>query len=126
MREENQLINHCNEDEISLDTAAVSSLLWSKTSRNTENALSRDKAKSDKAAWQDKAALDARKTVICDDFWDDFVLMSKVCLLRDPEADLFDVFDTIRTKFMGGWGFTIEQLNKLDAEIESDYKRGKF
>lgn len=122
-------VNDRNEDVISLDSVYASRLLWTKSSRKAENALSQqgDKAENNKAAlWKDKAALNARGTVICDDFMSDFVLMSKVCLLRNPEADIYDVFDTIRVKLMGGWGFTEEQEAKLDAEIESDYRRGKM
>lgn len=115
------------EDETLLDSPLANSLLWSKSSRNKANALSNDnnKAENNKAVeeWKDKAALDERGTKMCDDFWEDFVLMSKVCLLRNPEADLFDVFDTIRTKYLGGWGFLPETLHKLDVEIEKEYQR---
>ena len=109
-------INHKDEDEILLDNNLANSLLWSKQSRNKAIALSQsnNKAVNDKAG----AQLD-----MCEEFWEDFVLMAKVCLLRDKEADLFDVFDTIRTKFLGGWGFTKEFLEKMDAEIEHDYQK---
>lgn len=93
-------------------------------SRNQDFALSEDmdKAGNDKAdkAWKDKAALGERKTVICEEFWNDFILLSKVCMLRNSEADLYDVFETIRTKFLGGWGYTESYLAKLDAEIEKE------
>jgi len=125
--EKDRKVNSRNEDEMGLDINPALSLLWSKQSRNAANALSHvnDKAENDKARalWNDKATLNARGTKMCDDFWEDFVLMSKVCLLRDKEADLFDVFDTIRTKLLGAWGYTPEQLSKLDIEIEAEYQR---
>ena len=73
--------------------------------------------------WKNKAALDERGTELCEEFWEDFVLMAKVCLLRNRDADLFDVFDTIRTKLMGGWGYLPEFLVKLDGEIEAEYQK---
>lgn len=60
------------------------------------------------------------KVVIGDEFWDNFVLMSKVCLLRDKEATIYDVFDTLRTRLMGGTDFSPELIAKLDAEIEAE------
>ena len=108
----------------SLDTVEDPLVDLEGSSRNQDFALSEedDKARKDKAdkAWRDKAALDGRRTVLCDEFWQDFVLLSKVCLLRNPEADLYDVFETIRTKFLGGWGYTQSFLEKLDAEIEKE------
>lgn len=112
------------EDEIQVDSADASRLLLKDQIRNPDNALSQedDKARKDKARalWKDKASLDARKTVICDEFWEDFVLLSKVCVLKNPDADLFDVFDTIRTKFLGAWGYTETYLAQLDAEIAKE------
>jgi len=125
--EKNVLKNEFYEDDILVDSAARYSLLWEKKSRSTENALSEedDKARKDKAdkAWKDKAGMDARKSFMCDEFWEDFSLMAKVCLLRNAEADLFDVFETIRTKFLGGWGYTESYLAKIDAEIEKEFAK---
>lgn len=109
------------EDETPLDMLEPPLIFLEDADETSSAALSEDsdKARKDKAdkAWRDKAALDGRKTILCDDFWDDFVLLSKVCLLRNPDADLYDVFETIRTKFLGGWGFTESYLAKLDAQI---------
>lgn len=69
--------------------------------------------------------LEERKTVINPDFWDRFLLLAKVVYMRDEEADLYDVFEIYRTKFMGGWETTPEQLSKLDALIaKEDLKYG--
>jgi len=107
-----------------LDITETSLILSEDEVENEVIALSEedDKARKDKAdkAWRDKAALDGRKTILCDDFFEDFVLLSKVCLLRNPDADLYDVFETIRTKFLGGWGYTDSFLTKLDAIIEHE------
>jgi hypothetical protein len=120
-------LNYRYEDEISLDSSDRPRLLWEKTSRKQDFALSEaeDKASKDKARerWKDKAALDGRKTKVCDEFWEDFVLLSKVCLLRNPDADLYDVFDTIRTKFLGGWGYTESYIAQVDADIERELAR---
>lgn len=61
--------------------------------------------------------LDKRTTHIHEDFWDRFVLLAKVCYYINEEADLFDVFDTMRTKLLGGWSYSGSQLDQLDAEI---------
>ncbi len=110
-----------NEDEVDLDMDVPRLVLLEDGTESTDYALSDeyDKAAKDKAdkAWRDKAVLDGRKTIICDTFWDDFLLLSKVCLLRNPEADLYDVFETIRTKFLGGWGFSESYLAKVDEVI---------
>lgn len=114
------------EDETFLDSAATVPLEYDHDGRSQGFALSHhnDKAESDKA---DKAewdkALEGRRTIICENFWDDFVLLSKACLLHDREADLYDVFETIRTKFLGGWGYTQSFLDKLDSEIEAEYQK---
>jgi hypothetical protein len=111
-----------------LDMGGGRLILWEPEDKTAEIALSveEDKARKDKAdkAWSDKAALEGRKTIICDDFWEDFVLITKVCLLRNADADLYDVFETIRTKFLGGWGYTDASILKLDAEIALEEARG--
>lgn len=55
-----------------------------------------------------------------EDFWDSFVLLAKVCLLHDPDATIYDVFDTWRTKLLGGWEFSDELIEKIDAQIEEE------
>ena len=63
-------------------------------------------------------ALEERETVLDESFWEDFVLYAKVCVLHDPEATIYDVFDTLRTKKLGGWEFSPELIEKIDAQIE--------
>ncbi len=113
-----------DEDIDLLDTEESPLVSLEDSSRSQASALSEDsdKARKDKAdkAWRDKAGLEGRKTILCDVFWEDFVLLSKVCLLRDEDADLYDVFETIRTKFLGGWGYTAAFLAKMDAEINRE------
>ena len=66
---------------------------------------------------------DERKTMINDKFWEDFTLLARVCYLHDSESDLFDVFDTMRTKILGGWEYTPDFLAKLDRKIEEEEQR---
>lgn len=116
-----------DEENDMLDTGEALPVELEDSNRSEGYALSEDsdKARKDKAhkAWRDKAGLEGRKTILCEEFWEDFVLLSRVCLLRNPDADLYDVFETIRTKFLGGWGYTVAFLAKLDAEIERDERR---
>lgn len=118
-----------DENEIQLDSVEAPVLLWRDTEEKQGTALSEisDKARKDKATalWKDKAGLDRRKTMINEDFWEDFVTLSKVCILRNPEADLYDVFETIRVKFLGGWGYTEAYCKQVDAEIAKDEARGR-
>lgn len=65
-------------------------------------------------------ALDERKTILNESFWDDFALLSRVCVMHDPEATIYDVFDTMRTKLLGGWEFSDDLINKIDAQIEEE------
>jgi hypothetical protein len=58
-----------------------------------------------------------------EDFWDRFVMLAKVCYMQDPEADLYFVFDTFRTKILGGWEYTEAYKNKVDAEIAAEEQR---
>lgn len=64
--------------------------------------------------------LDERKTVLHEDFWDKFALLARVCYMHDKEATIYDVFDTMRTRVMGGWEFTDEFIAKIDADIEKE------
>lgn len=78
----------------------------------------RDKAKRNQL-------LNERKTMISEVFWDKFVTVAKACYMHDEEADLYDVFEIYRTKMMGGWENTPEQLAKLDEVIaQEELKRG--
>lgn len=64
--------------------------------------------------------LSERTTVLDESAWEDFVLLAKVCVIRNPEATIYDVFDTWRTRILGGWEFSPEFVNKLDAQIEEE------
>lgn len=85
-----------------------------------ESQTRRDATKPKRRRHRDKE-LDERKTVLHEASWEDFVLLSKVCLLRDSEATIYDVFDTWRTKLLGGWEFSPEFVARIDAEIEEEY-----
>lgn len=65
-------------------------------------------------------ALEERKTILDESFWQDFALLARVCYMHDPEATIYDVFDTMRTKILGGWEFTDEFVAKVDAQIEAE------
>lgn len=69
--------------------------------------------------------LNERKTVLHDAFWEDFTLLARVCVLHDPEATIYDVFDTMRTKIYGGWEFSDEFAAKIDAQIEEEERGHK-
>jgi hypothetical protein len=64
--------------------------------------------------------LEERKTVLDESFWQDFTLLARVCYMHDPESTIYDVFDTMRTKVLGGWEFTDEFVAKIDAQIEDE------
>lgn len=57
------------------------------------------------------------RTKIHADFWDRFVLLAKVCYYINEEADLFDAFDKMRVKWLGGRNYSGTELDRLDAEI---------
>ncbi len=65
-------------------------------------------------------ALDERKTTLDESFWQDFALLSRVCLMHDPESTIYDVFDTMRTKILGGWEYDEDFLKRIDAQIEEE------
>ena len=65
-------------------------------------------------------ALEERKTVLHEEFWDKFALLARVCHMHDSEATIYDVFDTMRTKIMGGWEYDEEFLKRIDAQIEEE------
>lgn len=60
-------------------------------------------------------------TVINEDTWDRMLLLAKVVYHRNPEADLFDVFNLWREHYLGGWYYTDTFLDKLDKEIEEEF-----
>lgn len=66
--------------------------------------------------------LDGRKTVLDESFWADFALLARVCYMHDPEATIYDVFDTMRKHLLGGWEFSESLIARVDAEIEEEYQ----
>jgi hypothetical protein len=66
--------------------------------------------------------LDERKTTLDESFWADFSLLARVCHMHDPEATIYDVFDTMRKHLLGGWEFSEALIAKVDAEIEEEYQ----
>ena len=65
------------------------------------------------------------KTIISEMFWDDFLIIAKAVYLRNKEADLFDVFNTIRERFLGGWTMLEDSkfIKDIDEQIEREYRR---
>ena len=70
--------------------------------------------------WERKDKALEEKIKFHEDFWDSFVLLAKVCVLHDPNSTIYDVFDTWRTKLLGGWEFSDELIEKIDAQIEEE------
>lgn len=68
---------------------------------------------------------DSEKTVICDKFWDDFLIVAKAVKRLDYEADLYDAFDFIRVHMLGGWTILEDSpfIKSIDEEIEREYQR---
>lgn len=72
------------------------------------------------------------KTIICESFWDDFVIVSKAVKHLNPEATVYDAFNFIREHMLGGWTIIEDSpfIKRLDTEIEREYqkevKQGKW
>lgn len=64
--------------------------------------------------------------MISEDFWDRFLLLAKVCYMRDKEADIYDVFDAWRTRILGGWDYTPKYIAQLDAIIEEEERKNEL
>jgi hypothetical protein len=65
------------------------------------------------------------KTNMGEYFWDDFLIISKAVYIKNPEADLFDVFNFIRENFLGGWTMLEDSqfVKDIDDQIEREYIR---
>lgn len=83
----------------------------------------KEQKRKDKARFN--RMLDARPTTIHEDFWDQFILLAKACYYNNEEADVYDVFDTLRVYKLGGWAYKPEYLDKLDEEIDREYGRSR-
>lgn len=66
-------------------------------------------------------------TIICDAFWDEFLIAAKAVHRLNPEADLFDAFNFVREQFLGGWSMLEDSpfIKNIDAEIEREYQKEK-
>ena len=64
-------------------------------------------------------------TIICDAFWDEFLIAAKAVYRLNPEADLFDAFNFVREQFLGGWTMLEDStfITDIDALIEREYKK---
>lgn len=65
------------------------------------------------------------RTIICDAFWDDFIIVAKATKIRNPNATIYDAFDFIREHMMGGWSIIEDSpfTQRIDAEIEREYAK---
>ena len=64
-------------------------------------------------------------TIICESFWDEFLIASKAVYKLNPEADLFDAFNFVREQFLGGWTMLEDStfIKNIDDEIEHQYQK---
>lgn len=62
---------------------------------------------------------------ICDVFWDDFLIAAKAVYHLDREADIFDAFNFVREKFLGGWTMIEDAtfIKNIDDQIEREYQK---
>jgi hypothetical protein len=65
------------------------------------------------------------RTIICDAFWDDFIIVAKATKIRNQDATIYDAFNFIREHMMGGWSIIEDSpfTQKIDAEIEREYRK---
>lgn len=72
------------------------------------------------------------RTIICDAFWDDFIIVAKATKIRNQDATIYDAFNFIREHMMGGWSIIEDSpfTQRIDTEIEREYakevKAGKW
>ena len=57
---------------------------------------------------------------ICEEFWDEFLLIAKMLYLINREADIYDVFEYIRCNQQGASPYGANFLKRIDAEIEKE------
>lgn len=64
-------------------------------------------------------------TIICDAFWDEFLIAAKAVYKLNREADLFDAFNFVRERFLGGWTMLEDStfITNIDTLIEREYKK---
>ena len=95
-----------------IDTNSPVDLYWLSRGNDSNESLLNGPSKGD-------------KTIMDEAFWDDFLIISKAVYLRNPEADLFDVFNFIRENFLGGWTMLEDStfIKDIDDQIEREYIR---
>lgn len=57
---------------------------------------------------------------ICDDFWDEFMRWAIPFKNVKEDADIYDVFDWIRSRQPGASAYSEKFLEKIDKEIEKE------
>jgi hypothetical protein len=57
---------------------------------------------------------------ICDDFWDEFLRWALAFNKVKKDADIYDVFDWIRSRQPGASPYSPTFLEKIDKEIEKE------
>lgn len=64
------------------------------------------------------------KTILCDEFWDEFNIVCKAVLLRNREATLYDAFNFAREHLLGGWTIIEDSkfIKDIDDKIEREYR----
>jgi hypothetical protein len=55
---------------------------------------------------------------ICEEFWDEFMVTAKMLYMLNEEADIYDVFEYLRSHQQGASAYGYEFLRRIDAEIE--------
>jgi hypothetical protein len=72
-----------------------------------------------------KAEPKGNNTIICEEFWDDFLISAKAVYHLNHEADLFDALNFVREKFLGGWTMMEDSdfIKNIDTQIEREYKK---
>jgi hypothetical protein len=61
---------------------------------------------------------------LCEEFWDEFLIMAKLLYMMDDRAEIYDVFEFIRQRQQGSGPYKGEFLKRIDMEIMQ--KEGPF
>jgi len=64
------------------------------------------------------------RTILGEEFWDEFSIVCKAVLLRNREATLYDAFNFMREHLLGGWTIIEDSkfIEDIDAKIEREYQ----
>lgn len=55
--------------------------------------------------------------VICEEFWDEYLVTAKMLYYIDKEAEIYDVFEFIRSHQQGASPYGAAFLKRIDGEI---------